>query len=501
MNRDNAKLTLLIRAVELADRMGVVLPLAVRDHCTREAAPPTIDLPDQTPPSGSVSAAEEAFLARRAALLEGEIRQRSQALAALDDDMHLSRPVTLVLCLLALGLGLASQWVSQERQLNLLDFPLLGLIAWNILVYVLLFVHWLLPLHFKSSAGPLITTVARWLTRMRVPERSAAVQDESQPDRAVVTAKATMLFLSDWVPLQLTAATARARTLLHACALLFALGVSLGLMAHGVSREYLAGWESTWFDADTVGHILRMVLGPASAVTGVALPDRAGIEALGFRPGFAGVNAGTWILLYVVSAALYVVLPRAVLMLWNLSREARLNRAFYSPRRDDRYIRLLLQANRGTGEVAAVLWHGVEPTPERKARVRDSLRERLGGQIQLEFLEPIAYGEEASIQARLARGATREHVVVVFSLAATPEDEIHGEVLRQLAAHASLEPGGAPIVLLDAAPLARFAEDAAFRAHYDDRLRTWELFAAHHHASTQVLPGPRQPTSAQRAPP
>jgi hypothetical protein len=75
----------------------------------------------------------------------------------------------------------------------------------------------------------------------------------------------------------------------------------------------------------------------------------------------------------------------------------------------------------------------------------------------------------------------------VFSLAATPEEEVQGELLRQLAAHGPTGGESMPLVVLDAAPLGRFDSGGGFRAHYEDRLRAWERFLKGHGATQLVL--------------
>ena len=83
----------------------------------------------------------------------------------------------------------------------------------------------------------------------------------------------------------------------------------------------------------------------------------------------------------------------------------------------------------------------------------------------------------------------RERMVAVFSLAATPEDEVQGELLRQLAALAPSGHEATPLVVLDAAPLERFESDGGFRAHYEDRLRSWERFLKGHGVPRPIIAG------------
>jgi len=285
---------------------------------------------------------------------------------------------------------------------------------------------------------------------------------------------------------------ARARLLLHCAALLVAAGAVAGLVFRGLYLEYLAGWESTFLDAAGVHTILSVVLGPASWITGIALPDARDFEQLRFRPGFAGENAGRWIWLYAVAAGLYVGVPRLLLAASAALEERRLEQRFYRPNLQDPYFRRLLQPARGAGEVATVVWHGVQPGADLRSRVREELLDRLGGRVRLEFLDPLAYGEEESPLPALDERDPREHLVAVFSLAATPEEEVQGTLLRRLAREGPAGEPRPPMVLLDAEPLSRFRSDPAFWSRHEERVRVWKRFTAAHGARAVVLDTRRQ---------
>lgn len=484
MNPSQAKSTLLVRAVELADATGVLLPQAVRDDCTRAAGPPEPVAGPAAAGERELTPGEEAYLARRAALLEAELGERAPGLLPVTDASGLRGWVGAALLALAFVAGFLAYEIAPGERINLLAFPLPALILWNLAVYLLLLLRRLRPRGEPREPGPLAGTLARWLARAGLPRPPAAGSNEAG---AAIAAKAASRFLGAWVPLQAPLALARARTLFHAGAMLLALGAAAGLLFRGLYLEYLAGWESTFLDAGTVRAVLALLLGPAVLATGIGIPDGPAFEALRFRPGFDGVNAADWIRLYVVAAGLYVMLPRALLAAASALAERRLRRGFYRPSCGDRYFHRLLQANRGGGEVAAVLWHGIDPTPERRARVREALADALGGRVTLEFLDAFAYGEEEAALAALSAREPREHSVAVFSLAATPEEEVHGALLSRLASRALPGEERAPLVLLDAAPLARFLPDAGFRTHYDDRLQSWKRFLAAHRATLIVL--------------
>ncbi len=142
-----------------------------------------------------------------------------------------------------------------------------------------------------------------------------------------------------------------------------------------------------------------------------------------------------------------------------------------------------------------MFFHGLEPTAALRARLREALGDELGGRVTLEFMPVVTYGDEAGVSDTLAGQDERERLVAVFSLAATPEEEVQGELLRQLAAHGPAGRESAPLVVLDAAPLERFEAGGGFRSHYEDRLGAWERFAKGHGATHLVL-APREAGTA-----
>jgi hypothetical protein len=482
MNREQARTTLLVRAAEQADRDGVLLPLAVRDRCTAEAGPP------ESPVFGAGFGPDaEAFLARRAGLAEMELARRHPGLQALGAGLGLGSVLPWAGAFLALVIGFMSAMTWARQPLRLLSFPLLWLILWNLAVYV-----WLLVMSMAggrhAAPRPLVNLASRLLARLRLPRWPAGAGSDAG---ATAAAKAAGQFLHEWLPLQAPLLAARAKVLLHAGAFLLTAGAMIGLVWFGLSVDYRVGWESSWgVTAEGLHALLSAVLSPAAWITPesiAVMPTLDDVRAWSLQEGGRGGHAWNLVKLFIMAAALYVLLPRAVLWAWAKRSAGRREESFYSPPADERYYRRLLQAGRGAGEVAAVFFHGIEPTAGLRTRVREALADELGGRVTLEFMPPVAYGEEASVTAVLAGHHERDRLVAVFSLAATPEEEVQGELLRQLAAHAPAGGDELPLVVLDAAPLQRFESDGGFRSHYEDRLRAWERFVKGHGMSRPIV--------------
>jgi len=486
MNLGQARSTLWVRAVETADRDGLLLPAAVRDRCTAEAGPPAASEEGHATPGPEA----QAFLSRRAALVEAELSRRHPGLHLPAAWPGLGNAPAWIAGAAVFVAGFASAFGWKRQPMELLAFPLLWLIAWNLLVYLWLLLLPLLGRGAGNPSRPLVESATRLLARLRMPRWPGA--GGGGPE-AEIAARATAQFLREWMPLQAPLLASQARALLHAGALLLALGLMTGLVLLGLRVHYMAGWESSWgVTAEALHTMLRWVLAPAAWITPesiAVMPTLEDIRAWSFQENVRGGHAWGLVKLFVVAAFLYVVLPRTVLWAAARRQSARLLGSFCVAPADDRYFRRLLQAGRGGGEVAAVLFHGIEPTAGLRTRVREVLTDELGGRVALEFLPPVAYGDEAAVATSLEGHEERERMVAVFSLAATPEDEVQGELLRQLAALAPSGHEAPPLVVLDAAPLERFESDGGFRAHYEDRLRSWERFLKGHGVPRPIIAG------------
>lgn len=236
--------------------------------------------------------------------------------------------------------------------------------------------------------------------------------------------------------------------LLHAGAAALAVGLCIGLYARGLVFDYRAGWQSTFLEPAQVHALLATVLAPASMLTGIAVPDVAGIAALRVDAGgVAGGPAAGWIHLFAATLLLGVALPRAALAATAAARARRLDAAPPAA--------AAASAGLRAGAVPRVQPHALA-APDRSALAR-----ALGATVEL--LPPLAFGDEAT--APLPPG-TGLHVLV--PLAATPEDEHHGVLLDRLRA-------ASPVLLVDESGYAaRFAHDPA---RIDERRAAWRDFA------------------------
>jgi hypothetical protein len=374
-------------------------------------------------------ASAERFVAARA-------RHAMQRLAARGVRAPLRWRGVYVLLALALGvaLGAAADAIGPgERIVNLLALPVWGVVAWNLCAYLLLAVHALAP----RGKGALRGLVARWL---------------AGGEHAATAGSFARLH------------GARAALLLHLAAAGFALGLLAGMYARALVFDYRAGWQSTFLDAGTVHTWLALLLAPASALSGVALPDAQALAAMRVAPGqAASASAAPWIHLYAVTLALVVLLPRALLAAWQAIAAARLARHMPldlgAP-----YFQRLLRHQRGAAAAVEVRPHARAPEPAAVLGLERVLGAVFGAQVRLQIAPACAHGAEDEAPPA---AAGRAAVIALFDLAATPEAEYQGRFVRAL---------GTPALLLvdEAAFRARFG---AASARHTERRAAWKAFA------------------------
>lgn len=403
-------------------------------------------------------AKDDAFIARRAALAIERLRERDPAVPRLLAAVTWRPWVGRVPVIAAFGFGLALDAIGAQGRVNLLAPPLLALIAWNLLVYALLAARSvaLLTRTKPRALGPLAAAVAR---------AAHAIADPGLRFGAGPAGS----FLLDWTQASRRLTAARVGRVLHTAAIAFALGALTSLYLRGLAFEYRAGWESTFLDASQVHALLAVVLGPASRLTGIALPDAQGFAALRF-PESAGVIAAPWLHLYAVTVALCVLLPRLLLAAADRAFEARRARRFKLPL-DEPYYRGLTRALHRTNERVCVLPYSAQLSPQATLGVRALLAGALGPKTVIDIAPAIAFGDEDRTDAaQLAQAATI--VAPFFTLAATPEPENHGALLARV--RSALPRDARMIALVDEAGFER--RFGAARAA--ERRRTWRRLLA-----------------------
>ncbi len=361
----------------------------------------------------------------------------------------------VMLTLIAFLLGLLADSIGSAQRINLLAPPLWGVVVWNLVVYFILLGHGLARLlrHEPPRAGA-ISRLAQRLTGAGVPLDVAG-------DHHSGSARALQTFASLWAARSAPLAGARGALVLHLAAAALALGLVAGLYARGLVLDYRAAWQSTFLSADAAHALLVAALGPAVAISGIALPDAAGLVALRAAHGdtAAGASAAPWIHLLALTLLLFVIAPRAVLAAWSGWRALSLARHFVLPR-DDVYLQALRRSRHGEAAHVQVLPYAQTPTPQAMHGLHAMLAAVLGDDAQTQVLSTVPFGTEDEWLAGPDLPSSTTHAVALFDLAATPEAEAHGRLMQHLAQR--LPGGAATLALVDASAFgARFAGEPA----------------------------------------
>lgn len=430
---------LLVRAAEETDPDARWLGKRARDTAGRKALE-------------SHAEGGEGYLLARAAALSGELEREAPAYRSRAAWLRWLPPTSLLLAGAAVA-GFAADELGGERHINLLAFPLLSLLAWNLLMMSA-------DLLRGDRPGGALRLASWWLRRGLRRGLETLTGAAGLPGRALD--RFADLWLAATTPLQ----TARLRWRLHLAAAALALGVVISMYAAGFAFEYRASWESTFLDAAGVQRLLAVVLGPASWLLSDPVPSIAAIGELR-RPG-EGPAAG-WIHRWALTALLGIGLPRLALASVH-ARRARQLAADLPLDLTARYFARLLAATRGGGDRARILPYSVALSGESDSRLLELLYELLGNRASIERGTPLHYGDDPP-PAR--EGETQ---IVIFNLAQSPEQEVHGEFLRSCRAAVESGTSRGLLVLLDEE---RYRSSSS-EQRVEERRRSWSRVLRDH---------------------
>ena len=415
MDERAARAVVLVRAIESADGAREIWSDADRVAAGRGAAE-----------SVGESATDDGFIARRAELVLERLAARYPKTRALARIPELRGWLAPLAAALAFALGIAGVDIGPGQRINLLAPPVLGLLAWNLAVYVALVASAIPGRARARSPGPLRQRIATAMRRL-----SQAGGTSGAPP---ALAAALVRFAADWPALAAPLWQQRAARLLHLGAAALAAGAIAGLYVRGIALEYRAAWQSTFLDAMDVARLLRIVLAPGSWVTGIAVPGADHLRTIGNAS--AGENAAAWIHLYAATILLVVVVPRLALAALAWSRERRAARHFPLAL-DHAYFRRLLHAWReGAAHVLAMPYSYELPRANADGLARVMTR-ALQGAVDIAWRPPVPYGAD---DLPVVPGTALAAVVAVFNLSATPERENHGAFLAGLVRAAGRTP-------------------------------------------------------------
>lgn len=165
------------------------------------------------------------------------------------------------------------------------------------------------------------------------------------------------------------------------------------------------------------------------------------------------------------------MLPRLLLAALDQARVRRLRRRLSVDWEADPWALRILAAERGRGVRVDLVSYSYHLAPRALEGLQALLLDLLGNRTSLEPERALEYGAPApAVEARAEESG--RCVVLVFSLAQTPEQEVHGDFLEELKER--VRGAGALLVVVDEGPFrARLGDDEDARRRLDERRATW----------------------------
>ena len=482
MDESTARQVLLIQAFETAGSDHPLWTADDRRWATRVALE-----------GADPAARADRFIAARADAAVRRLSPRAAPVASWLAHRLWHRRWALAVLLLGIVLGFVVDTVGAGHRVNLLGTGVWGLVAWNLLVYVLL----VLPV---PNGWP-----RRALSRRMLDLRSLLRGARQEP----VFERVAQTWASASAPLSL----ARAGVLMHLGAAGLALGVIGGLYLRGIGFDYRAGWASTFLDAAAVHQVLSALYWPAQqalhalqwspfVVSPITLPDLAGFEALrlvgGESPAASPASsAAPWIHLQALTLAMFVVVPRLVLAALGGLRALWLAKRFPLQLEGDPYFDdLLRQQRREQARVTLLPYAQEAASPAEHEALRQWLQPLLGETMQWQVMPVRPYGSEDEVALQQSLVGRPTLLLARFDLSATPEVEVHGRWLR--AVQTATRQAGSPrcvLVVEESGFVQRFGQTAPERI--EQRRAAWQALANDVGVSLLVLRGgvPVEPTA------
>jgi hypothetical protein len=470
MREDELRSILLVKAIEETDRAGTLLPPADRVAAAREArrAAGEAAAGSEVMEQGMLSEAAQRMSVERARILLAKVVARHPFLNTFWSSLS-GGPAAASAVIVALGVvvGVALSALDGTRRINVLASPVFGVVAWNLLMYAAIFAGWM---RAPNMLAHLATT-----RLSRLVAKSGAFN--------APLAEALGRFVREWFAAARPLLVARAARVLHLSAAALGIGLILGLYVRGIAFDYRAGWESTFLDASRARALLSVLYGPASLVTGISIPDAAALEAIRWKDAAGGERAAPWIHLLAATVALFVVLPRLALSLAGTLFITRWSHRAPLPASLAAYFRDVFGALGGSigRGLVTVVPYAYEPSADARAGLRALLPRALGESLTLDSRAAVRYGDEDEFLRELDAAGKADVLVLLFNLAATPEEENHGAVIAGVRDWlAAREPRPQLLVLVDEGPYAeRMATDGA-TGRVAERRDGWRQFVAAH---------------------
>jgi Protein of unknown function (DUF2868) len=413
--------------------------------------------------------------------------------------------------------GVLMDRISDPHRVDLLSAPLLGIIAWNWVVYSMLLFGLAASLFRRTG------TDTAWMTRLR-GLKPPVPGGLPQPLVLAVTA-----FAADWPAAAAPLTRVRLLRALHFSAAAFALGAIISLYARGLLSQYKAGWESTFLDAPQVFGALSLIFWPAMKMFQLPGFTFADVQALQLpKPENAAGTAtagALWVHLYAATLVLWAMLPRLVLAGFAGWQEKKLSKRFPIDLAQPYFRQLMPKTGPDLPAVLRVFPYSFTVDETRDKGLATVAKMLLGDKARVMLRPSTGYGHESegSIANSAADPKEITRTVVLFNLNATPEPENHGAFLARFVAQgsaipahglrdtpaarakgatkdsgpmgladgkdaaSSTDPAGFSVLIDESAYLERMGATGAGADRVQHRIRLWREFCAHYKVIARIV--------------
>lgn len=396
------------------------------------------------------------FLLTRCKFLEQLIKEKCPELIRQTPISFKVGIVGWVFIILAFFAGvLTNQFSVNGHRINLLSPPLVGLLIWNLLVYLWLIVTFL----FSAGGdwfGPFRKFVAWIITKL---ETSGNKHNQLLTE-----------FYSIWLPKESTLLKVTVAEILHFSAFALGCGIIASIAVRGWGTAYTVGWESTWLaeSPDSVLSFIKIFYGLVPLNDGLltSLTPQA-VQAMRFDVG-PGAPAAPWLIRLSTIVFMVVVLPRAWLAYYAHSR-VKFLKSHFPINLESTYYQGVLRQRKGEIMTIQVIPFAYNPSEAIQNNIKQLFADihPEGSTVQI---YPSCF--EDTKLPEVVKGEFSE-CIALFAMTSTPEAEVHGRFIEELK-NACRKQGTTVKVLVDSSTfIARFGKTPQ---RVEQRQTNWKNF-------------------------